>query len=554
MAGAGTMTRRDPPVTQIRGMRRAAVAVLALTAKKAARSAIPWAVAFAGYVAYVPLQYQKTYPTLASREKLAASLQGNPGLSALLGQAPPRLETIASFTAWRTVGVLTLVGALWGLLTATRLTRGEEDAGRWEMLLAGLTTRPRSAAQAVTALTAGLAVLWVVTGAAAVAVGSDRAINFSVSSALFLATALITSAGMFLAVGVLAAQLAGTRSQANFIGAAVFGASFLVRMVADSVSGLRWMRWASPLGWVEQLHPLTGARPVAFVPIAACACVLGAAAVLLAGRRDLAASFIAARNERAAHTRLLGGAGLFAVRLGLPSTLGWVTGLAVLALMGGVTAKSAAKAMTGSAALERVVHELGGHGGSAAFLGIIFLITAALLSLAAAGQVAAIRSEEADGRAEHLLARAVPRWRWLAGRLAVSAGLLLAGGIAAGLAGWLGSASQHTGIGVGTLFRSGVNVVPAALFVLGVTSLAYGLWPRVVSVVGYGVAAWSFLIELIAPVIKNRWLLDSSVLHHVALAPSVNPDWKSAAWLAGLGALSSAAGIAAFSHRDLTGG
>ncbi len=38
---------------------------------------------------------------------------------------------------------LMVLGAVWGLLTATRLLRGEEDAGRWELLLAGQTTRER---------------------------------------------------------------------------------------------------------------------------------------------------------------------------------------------------------------------------------------------------------------------------------------------------------------------------------------------------------------------------------------------------------------------------
>ena len=36
---------------------------------------------------------------------------------------------------------LMVLGAVWGLLTSTRLLRGEEDAGRWELLLAGQTTR-----------------------------------------------------------------------------------------------------------------------------------------------------------------------------------------------------------------------------------------------------------------------------------------------------------------------------------------------------------------------------------------------------------------------------
>ena len=46
-----------------------------------------------------------------------------------------------------------MLGAVWALLVATRLTRGEEDAGRWELLLAGGTTRGR----ALSLVMAGLA-------------------------------------------------------------------------------------------------------------------------------------------------------------------------------------------------------------------------------------------------------------------------------------------------------------------------------------------------------------------------------------------------------------
>ena len=69
-------------------------------------------------------------------------------------------------------GLLIIVGAIWGLLTATRLLRGEEDAGRWELFLAGRTTRRHAAAQAIAGLAAGFVVLWTLTAAFTVVAGS----------------------------------------------------------------------------------------------------------------------------------------------------------------------------------------------------------------------------------------------------------------------------------------------------------------------------------------------------------------------------------------------
>ena len=68
---------------------------------------------------------------------------------------------------------------------------------------------------------------------------------------------------MFLAVGALAGQLAATRRQAAAYAGAALGVSYALRLVADSGIGLEWLRWATPLGWVEELQPLTSPAPPA---------------------------------------------------------------------------------------------------------------------------------------------------------------------------------------------------------------------------------------------------------------------------------------------------
>jgi polyether ionophore transport system permease protein len=195
----------------------------------------------------------------------------------------------------------------------------------------------------------------------------------------------------------------------------------------------------------------------------------------------------------------------------------------------------------------------GGGDRGAEYLGIIYLIGAALTCFAAASQITATRTEEADGHADHLLARPVSRWRWLAGQIAVAATLIIIASLAAGLAGWAALAGQHTALGFTQLAKAGINIAPPALFVLGAGCLAYGAWPRLAPAVAYGLVAWSFLIELLATVITNRWLLDTSVLRHIQPVPAAQPDWTTAAWPTGLGILAALTGTALFSHRDLAG-
>lgn len=524
------------------------------TAKHAVRSGALWGLVFGLYVVASASGYSSLYKTAASRASVARLFGTNTGVAAMIGPAH-HLETVAGFTSWRTVGVLTIVGAVWGLLIGTRLLRGEEDAGRWELLLSGNTTRGAAAAQAVLGLVAGIAALWAVTAAISVADGRSATVGFSTTAAIFLAAATTAGAAVFVGVGALAGQLASTRRQANVIGAAVLGASYLMRMVADSGSGVDWLRWISPLGWPEDLQPLIGSRPIALLPIAVTLGVLLGTAIWVASARDLGAGWLPSHDAPRSRLDLLDSATGLATRLTRWVAIAWIAGLAVLGLVLGLVAQSAAAAISGSSAIEKALARLGGHrGGAAAYVGFALILAAGLVAFAAAAQISATRSEEAEGHLDHLLARSVSRRSWMAGRLLIAAAIVLVASAATGLATWVGAASQHSGLGLGELTLAGLNVAPPALFVLGIGALTFGCWPRGASIITYGLVAWSFLVEFIASVIKNpRWLLDSSVLSHITPAPAADPSWTGAVWLIGLGLLAATVGVLAFERRDLTG-
>ena len=57
------------------------------------------------------------------------ALAANPAIRTLFGE-PVGLDTAGGFTVWRTGTVLAVLVGVWAALAATRLTRGEEDAGR----------------------------------------------------------------------------------------------------------------------------------------------------------------------------------------------------------------------------------------------------------------------------------------------------------------------------------------------------------------------------------------------------------------------------------------
>jgi ABC-2 type transport system permease protein len=526
--------------------------VASRTAKRATRGGLLWGYVFGLTVASSAIGYASTYKTVEQRARLAALFGSNTALAAINGPAHS-IETVAGYTVWKSFMFLAVVGGVWGLLTATRLLRGEEDAGRWELMLAGQTTRGRAGALALAGLVAGLATLWSTAALITVVVGIDAKVQIGAGPALFFALALVSPAAMFMAAGALSSQLAATRRQAATYAGVALGGSYAVRMVADSSPQLEWLRWATPIGWAEDLQPLTAPNPVAFVPIVALTAALAAPAVILAGRRDLGASVIPDRASGRPRLRLLSGPFGLDVRLAGPSVLAWAAGVSATALLLGLIANQGGVALTSSPSIENVVSDLGVHGaGATYYLGFAFLIIAVLVAFLAVSQGTAARNEESGGHLDYLLVRPVSRRRWLAGRIALGAGILIVSGLLAGFMAWAGAASQDAGVGLGTLLAAGLNVVPPALCILGVSVLTLGVWPRGTTAVAYGVLGWSFLVQVVGGLFSsNHWLLDTSVFHHMATAPAVSPDWASALALVGVGALAAFLGGVAFDRRDL---
>jgi ABC-2 type transport system permease protein len=523
------------------------------TARRAVRSGVLWGYVFGLFVASSAISYTSIYKTKAERDHLAASFGSSHAASALFGPAP-QLQTVEGFTAFKVSMTLMVVGAVWGLLTSTRLLRGEEDAGRWELLLSGAATRRSAVSQALVGLFVGVSVLWVLTTLITAVVGRSSKVHIGVDAAAYLAVALVSSAVMFLAVGAVTSQLAPTRRQAAGYAGILLGICFALRMVADSGVGVHWLVWLSPLGWVEELRPLTSPHPAALLPIAGFTAVLAVVAVYLGGVRDVGSSIVADRATARPRVRLLSGQIGLTLRLVRSTAIGWAVAVALAGLLMGIVAKAAGSTISGSS-VHQVFARLGAPGtGADAYLGVAFLILGLLVSFAAAGQVGAARLEEAEGRLDHLLVQPVSRSSWFAGRLLVAVAVVVVCGLAAGLFAWVGAASQASGVGLASAVGAGLNIVASAVALLGIGAFAIGAWPRRSTLVVYAVLMWSLLIELVGGfAAQSHWLLDTSLFHQMASAPAVPSDWTTNGVMIGIGVVAALLGGALFSRRDLQG-
>lgn len=517
-----------------------------------ARSSLKWAVVwgfvFGLWVMSTIESYIKAYPAIPQRLQIVGSVQS---FSFLAGQ-PHHLETVAGYTVWKVLLTAAIMGAIWGFRTSIGLLRGEEEAGRWELLLTGQTTRQTATMQALLGLGAAFLAMAVTCTLLVLAAGRLPGARFTPDQSLLFSAALLSGALMFLALGAVASQLAATTGQATMLTTAVLAISFLIRGVADSSAPVAWIRWLSPLGWIEEIRPFAGPQPIALLPIIGFVVVCAALAVVLAGRRDLNASILQEREGTARNPRWLVGPTTLAIRLSRPAAIGWLLAIGGYSVLLGYAARSAAKLLSNSPTAVAALGRLGLRRASEGYLGFAFLMAAIIIALVAASQIATIRDEEATGRVDNLLVRPVPRVVWLAGRLGVSLGLIVLAGVAAGVCTWIGAASQHTGLSLATLFEAGVNAAVPAVCVLGAGALLLGLRPRLSVAAVYGLVAWSFIVDLLSALLTHAdWLKDSSLFTHIALAPAARPDWGTDGILVLLGLAAAVIGLIAFQRRDL---
>ncbi|HEU4426709.1 MAG TPA: anibiotic ABC transporter [Pilimelia sp.] len=497
------------------------------------------------------------FPTAVERSTALQGAGGSPAVLLMRG-IPVGTET-GAFVNFRNFAFMLVLAALMSTFAVVRHTRQNEETGRAEMIGAGSVGRHAG-------LTAALAV---VLGAnlvlGAVLTATLLAADLPADGAVAFGAACAATGMAFAGIAAVGAQLFQSARTANAFAATAVGVAFLIRGVGDALGhrapdGIHvtssWLSWLSPIGWGIQVRPYGEERWwVLALPLALlAACVVGAFA--LVDRRDLGAGLIPDRPGPAnGSPALLSPVGL-AWRLNRGSTLGWVIGAAAFGVGIGSIGNTVNEAFADNQGAAELMTQLAGTGGAAGLVDMYFAAMMNVFGALAAGFVVQallrLRSEEAAGRAEAVLATAVSRTRWVAAHLACAVGgaaaMLLVAGAATGIA----DAATGGDVGVRTLIVAGLAQLPAALTLAGFVVLAFGGLPRLVVML-----AWAGLVVSLACGLFGDLLglpqpvRDLSPFSHVPAIPAADATAGPVVALVAVAAALVAAGMALFRRRDL---
>ncbi|WP_026546673.1 ABC transporter permease [Paenarthrobacter nicotinovorans] len=453
-----------------------------------------------------------------------------------------------------------VLAGLMSTFLVIRHTRTDEELGRAELV----SSTPVGRAAPITAtLILGGATNLVL----AVCVAAGLAATGLPGIGALTAGAAVGSVGwFFVAVGGLVAQILPSGRSANGAAAALVGGAYFVRGIGDA-SGIPsadltrvtsgWFSWLSPIGWGQRSRPFTVADPTPLLALTTAGLLLALAVAALRSRRDLGESLLA---ERTGRDRLASGSSSF---LGLAwhqqrlTILGWCVFAALLGSIAGGLGPVVTHVIGGNESLRELILRLvpGGRGELIDVFTTALLGIAGVLAAAAGVQVVLrLRAEEAEGRAELLLAAPRSSARWLAANLIIAVASAGVVAVVAGTATTAGLALSGTASGApGLLIGAALAHVPAAVVFIAAAAVAFSVIPRASIAVGWGFLAVGLVLGQFGELMRlPTWLQDLSPFRHTAAMPVEAFDPMAALSMTGIAL--AGAGIAGYllRHRDLT--
>ncbi|SNY53560.1 ABC transporter permease [Paractinoplanes atraurantiacus] len=521
-------------------------AVIRLAARQIRRGGVIVAVLIAGMTAIVAATFDQVMADPAAAGSLEA-LAGNPAIRTLFGE-PIGLGTAGGFTVWRVGSVTAVFLGAWAILATTRITRGEEDAGRWNLLLSGRITLPGTVVRHLAT---------VLTVPAATAAGITGVL---VASGTPMTGALIHGLGtgllglFFAATAALTAQIFPARTPATGTAVAVLGVTLLARMIGDGITALGWLRWLSPFGLMALSGPYVHDRVVPLLILFAAAVAIIVATGLTAARREVGSGLVTASTSRPARLGLLGSVESFAIRRALRPLAGWALGIGAYFLLIGLTAVSVTDFLADNPAMSDAAAQAGfpGLGSIAGFAATLFALLAMPVGGFATVRLGAFVAAETDRRLTSLAAQPIGRARLLGAEIAATAAASALLVTTAGLATWAGVLMMGGDLTLTASLRGVWNSMPIVLLSLGAAVLAVGWVPRWVGVVGGLPAIGGFLLLVIAESVATpAWVRDLSPYAHLAPVPLTGAGWPAIAVMLALASALTATGIAGYRSRDL---
>ena len=502
-----------------------------------------WVVSITLLVYLTVVGVKSLFPTQASIDQAAAATQHNAGAIAFNGPAQG-LDTLGGQIAFQVGALGMVVVALMSVFMIGRLTRGDEEAGRLELVRSLPVGNHAPTFAALIVVVAMNAAVGVLSSASLLAEGLPTA------GSLVLGASFAAMGLFFTGAALVAAQITENTRVVYGSSGALLGLAYVMRIVGDIGDGR--VSWFSPIGLAQKARPFAGERWWPLLPLLAAAVALIAVAFRLAVRRDHGAGLVAPRPGRSVAAPSLGHPLGLAMRLQRGALMGWGAGVLVTGIAFGWIAPTIDSFVANNKAFAQMLASAGVGSLTDTYFATSFRIMALIASGFAIQSALRLRSEESALRAELILATHVSRWRWAASHLTIavagSVGLVAVAGLATGVSYAIAGGPWSS---VPRLLGAAVVYAPAMWLMIGLAAIVFGFAPRWADVV-WGILAACFVIGLLGVVLRlPDWVQKLSPFERTPALPAASLAVLPLAVLTALAAVLILGGLSGLRRRDI---
>lgn len=513
-----------------------------------------WVVVLAGLMSAVAVKFVDIYGTPQEINAIVGTLK-SPAIVAMFGAFTfTGTVTTAEVFANEMLVFMALMQVIMNLALSVHATRDEEDRGLTELVRAhavGPLAPLTAAINELTLVNFGLGILY--------AVGLDLASmpGATVSGNWLIGLGLAATGWLFGMLGLVTSQLADHAASATGMAYALFGLSYLVRMITD-VQRPR-LTWWSPLGWIEKLTPYQTPnwRPLLLMLLTGL--VLAEVALLIAQRRDIGAGAIATRPGRRTASAWLRGPLSLLWRRQRTILLGWLVGVIVLGAAYGTVFNTIGDILKTNPTMQQVfggamVHAANHHL-LVGFSSLLTVVLAAIAVIPGLQLVLKLYTDETSGWLESLYARPVSRTRLLLTYsglgLLTSTTLFLGGWAGLVLTGNASLTHAKDGITAFEFWQGFWGQLPVIWLFVVLGILLVGWWPRG-RVAVWLYLAYGFLSQYMGNLLHlPHWAKQLTPFGWIKAVPEHAVDWPTFAGLLALAAVLALLGWWRYTRRDL---
>ena len=411
---------------------------------------------------------------------------------------PVKLDTPGGYATWK-YGPTVLVMALWPIVAAARMMRGDEERGLLDSLLALPLARGRVALQKLAALWTALLVMGLLVGLLAYAASLSVSADFGLGDSLLFGLNLALACGVFGSLALLIAQFTQEQRAASGITGGLLLVSIMLDMVHRVVPSTEWLSRLSPVYYYNLSKPLVpsyGTDPVALGMLAALCVLLSTAAIWLFVRRDIGRTVTLPRwlrvPERAVPPERalpVNDWSLRSVYLRSLATIAATTAWWTLAIAGFAafmifvakqTMQQLQELMSGSSLLQDVITNVGGGSQanfSAALLSFLYVFLPVLLMAFAVTQASRWAGDEEDGLHDLVLSAPQSRLAVILARFGALTTATVLIGVLTLVASGATAAASGLGLDGNNLAAASLSMIPLGLLTAALGYLFSG-WLR----------------------------------------------------------------------------